>query len=432
MMHRPAIEALHGRTGSVAAGRGPARSGNRAASGSRFGAFRLRRRLLAAAAALVIAGQAQAATLIQPAPYQMVRSLRNLQDKVASGKAEALPLLRLLLVRIGKQFGEVDPGQWDEPRNQYAAITYLLNGGNPDAVRAVLAHAKTTPAVKEILHGAIAYAEGDQASVVKTFAGLKPGELPFDLLDSIYLVSAAPLAETDPLAALGRLDYVRLTAPGSLLEEAAIRRSLALAGKVGDVAKFRLIARDYLQRFGASPYLQDFLVQCVKGLVAHKGKITDEQIAKTAGFALEPVRLSLYLRLARAALLDGQPARAQFAAGKADALAAKRGATSLQAQLYGDIGGVATTGAGIAAKRLATIPRDKLHPADAVLLDAALVLAKEITTPPSPADVTVPVNQPAVENTAKRQADTEAFNSTVSEARSALSQIDKLLGVKAR
>lgn len=395
----------------------------------------VRRSILALVSALMIVGPAVASPVL-PDPYEMVRSLRNLQDKVAAGKTEALPLLRLLLVRIGRQFREIDPKKWSEARNQYAAVTYLLNGGNPDVVRAVLGSIKGTAETEKILEGAFAYAEGDPASVLKAFAGLKPGTLPFDLLDSIYLVSAAPLAEKDPLAAMGRLDYVRLTAPGSLLEEAAIRRSLSLAGKLGKAWKLRLMARDYLLRFGHSPYLEDFLQQLVQGVVLLKGKITDDQIAEMASFAPDRVRLSLYLRLARGELLGGQPHRAQFAAHEAEDLAKKFGTDSVQAKLYAAVGGVTTSNVEAAVEKLSMIPRKDLHPADVGLLDAAQTLAREITGPPvttAPSktdDSAAPilVNMPAIEDTPGQKSDLAAFDATVGKAKAALSQVDKLLG----
>lgn len=392
-------------------------------------------RVLAFSAVVLVGGRALAAP-VQPEPYEMVRSLRNLQDRIAAGRAEALPLLRLLLARIGREFRDVDQATWVEPRNRYAAVTYLLNGGNPDAVRAALDTPGADPGTRKLLDGALAYSEGDPSRMLTAFGGIEPGKLPFDLLDSIYLVSAGPLSSTDPLAALGRLDYVRLTAPGSLLEEAAIRRSLGLAGKVGDAGKVRIMARNYLTRFGQSPYLEDFLTQLADGIVALRDKISDEEIVDIASFAPDRVRGSFYLRLARSEILGGQPARAEFAADKASELAKQLGAESLQAKLYSAIGGVATPDVEDAAKRLAAIPDSQLHPADAVLRDAALTLAREITSAPprsteaatmaqnAPQDI----NAPAIEETPKRQADMAAFNATVGKAADVLSQVDQLLG----
>ncbi len=58
---------------------------------------------------------------------------------------------------------------WDNPENVYAAIVYLFNGGNPEAVRKVLTGLKSGTVPDGLVKGALAYASGQTIEVVKLF-----------------------------------------------------------------------------------------------------------------------------------------------------------------------------------------------------------------------------------------------------------------------
>ncbi len=81
------------------------------------------------------------ADLPSPEPYLLVRSMRMLQDQVASGKPEALPMLNRVLGHIADQLASAKPEVWQKPANAYAIFVYLLNGGNPQVVRNILTSA---------------------------------------------------------------------------------------------------------------------------------------------------------------------------------------------------------------------------------------------------------------------------------------------------
>ena len=116
-------------------------------------------------------------------------------------------------------------------------------------------------------------------------------DVPIELVASIYLVTATQLAAIDAGTALKRLDYIRLNAPGTLLEEAALRRGLIIAARLGDKDKVRLLARNYLQRFAFSPYSEDFFRQLVDALMEIKDKISNEEIEEIASLAWPGARL---------------------------------------------------------------------------------------------------------------------------------------------
>jgi chemotaxis protein MotC len=374
------------------------------------------------------------ADMLAPEPYLLVRSMRMLQDQVASGKPEALPMLNRVLAHVSRQFKEAKPEAWDKPANAYALFIYLLNGGNPDVVRGIISTLKPDQIDPKLIAGSLAYADGDALRIVENFQQLPPN-LPAELNASIYLVTASQLASIDAITALKRLDYIRLNAPGTLLEEAALRRGLSIAAGLGEKDKLLNLARNYLQRFDRSPYSEDFYRQLVEALLKLKGKTSEEEIKDLAVLAWPGARMPFYLRLARGSIVNGDLARARFAAREAEELATMLKADNTQARLYLAVSNVGSDETGEAGRILASLPKDRLHGRDVKLLEAAMVMAGKITEQPR---VTSAAVEPQVISTPKAlmqapqktpqlsNADTE--DAMITETRRKLDAIDAILG----
>ena len=54
------------------------------------------------------------------------------------------------------------------------------------------------------------------------------------------------------------VDIARLEAPGTLIEEAAVRRGIEIAAKLGDAERFEFFAIRYASRFPRSMYAEAF------------------------------------------------------------------------------------------------------------------------------------------------------------------------------
>lgn len=385
-------------------------------------------------------------------PYKLVRSLRMLQDQVVAGKPEAVVMLNKLLGFVSTDMSRAQPEVWDKPENIYAAIIYLFNGGNPEAVRKALANLKTDTVPQELVKGALAYASGQTIEVVKLFSVPLAPEVPAELKASIVLVTANQMMAFDPATALLRLDQVRLEAPGTLFEEAAIRRSLPIAAKLGAADKVRLLSRNYLQRFRHSPYMRDFMAQFVDTTLKLSDRIGDEELVKLIGSADPLLQYTLYLQIARGALVDGQTERARFMSAEARKLAGHLNADPTRANLYAAASDVASDSAGSALRELSQISPDHLQEPDRKLLKAAEAVGAIVTRAP---DTTSRAKRSADEREVPRMAVADApqlpaqqtlsapvevdFNSartrseadlqkTMENARRKLAEIDALLG----
>ncbi|MEK1852692.1 MAG: chemotaxis protein MotC [Phyllobacterium sp.] len=385
---------------------------------------------------LPLATAAAQVNLPAPEPYLLVRSMRMLQDQVASGKPEALPMLNRVLGHIAEQLRAARPEVWQKPANAYSIFVYLLNGGNPEVVRAILTSTKLDRIDPKLVAGSLAYAEGDTLRTIENFQEL-PADAPSELVASIYLVTATQLAALDAGTALKRLDYIRLNAPGTLLEEAALRRGLIIAARLGDKDKVRLLARNYLQRFAFSPYSEDFFRQLVDAVTELKDKISNDEIEEVASLAWPNARLPFYLRIARGAIVGGNLSRARFISVRADALAVAMRADDTQAKLYLAISNVGSDKTGDAKFMLSKLPKERLHDRDVKLLDAAMAMASRILAQPIPELETVqkpdvisapvPASVPAKATPLRA----EAADPLIDETRKKLDAIDALLG-KAR
>lgn len=376
------------------------------------------------------------ADMPSPEPYLLVRSMRMLQDQVASGKPEALPMLNRVLGHIAGQLEAASPDVWQKPANAYAILIYLLNGGNPQVVRNILTTTKLDSISPKLVAGSLAYADGNPLGIVDNFSGELPPDIPSELVASISLVTAAQLAAIDAPTALKRLDFIRLTAPGTLLEEAALRRGLMMAANLGDKDKVKLLARNYLQRFALSPYSEDFFRQLVDAVMVLKGKISNDEIEEIASLAWTGARLPFYLRIARGAIVVGDMPRARFMSEKAKALAQSIKTDDTQAQLYLGISNVGTDKTTDAVKMLSELPKDRLHERDLKLLEAATAMGGRILEQPSVVPGETPqksvVKAGAATTDTKVKVDTPKSEVTIDpmidETRKKLDAIDALLG----
>jgi len=316
---------------------------------------------------------------------QMVRNLQHIHDSVARGEKVARAKQARLLGDIGRRFANSSPQTFSQAENLYALVTYLFNGGNPAYVETIL---KTIPSdVIEpfLLDGALAYAKGDEAGLVQALGSVDLDRLgwgvwPQDLRLSAYLALALHLAMDDPKAAQERLAFVRTLAPGTLFEEAALRREVRLDVLLQDHFAMRRVIHSYASRFSSSPYASDFWREIRLALPMLESGFDDDTLASLAVMMPEKEQYMLYLRIARSTLLEGRMQRATFAATHALELARalKIKGQSVPARLYLAATLAATQQADEAIAMLGDISRQDLPNRDRPLFDAVFHIARAV------------------------------------------------------
>lgn len=342
---------------------------------------------------LLSAGHAPAA-FAQDAlqPYQLVRSLQLVQDRIASGDHAALPMQAKLLEMADARLRAADADDFKDPKNLRALLVYGMSGGNPVTVEAAASRAQTDPQSLAIAKGIISYLNGRPAEAIETLKPIDPMTLPSDIGAFLALVKGSLLATEEPAKALKLLDEARLLGPGTLVEEAALRRSVGIAATIGDGARFALASTQYVEDYLYSPYASQFADSFVSGVIALHMAMSVDKLADITAM-MDPEREKvIYLRIARRAAIDGLNDLSTFASARAgqgrDGI---HNADDPRASLYAGLSTVTSGTIDDVRAALGKIDRSKLSEGDRALLDAAQAVASEVIAPPT----ALPVEKPA-------------------------------------
>jgi chemotaxis protein MotC len=199
----------------------------------------------------------------------------------------------------------------------------------------------------------------------------------------LALVAANSIAPSDPAAAVKYFDWARLNAPGSIIEETALRRSVVLSMAAENYDKALDYSKRYARRYILSPYAGQFADMFVTLAVEHPKNVSHDKIEEILGSMETSRQREVYLRIARKAALAGELDLTRFCAGKAKALLdGKSENSAILADLYSGMADMPTAEVAQALKNLASLPDEKLTDRDRKLRDAATFLASEMTAEP--------------------------------------------------
>ncbi|TIQ38675.1 MAG: chemotaxis protein MotC [Mesorhizobium sp.] len=343
------------------------------------------RTVIGRAVGLLLAAGLPAAAFAQDdglQPYQLVRSLQLIQDRIAGGDHAAMPMQAKLLEMTDARLRAADAEDFKDPKNFRALLVYGMSGGNPVTVAAAASRATTDPQSLAIAKGIVAYLNGRPAAAIEILKPIDPMSVPPDLGAFLALVKGSLLATDEPAAALTLLDQARLLSPGTLVEEAALRRSVGLAVAQGDAARFALASTQYVAGYLYSPYASQFADSFVSGVIQLHMSISQDKLADITSM-MDPEREKvIYLRIARRAAIDGLSDLSAFASARAEqGRSGKGNQDDPRAVLYSSLSTVTSATIDDVRTRLGKIDRGKLSESDRALLDAAQAVAGEVVAP---------------------------------------------------
>ncbi len=336
-------------------------------------------------------GGAFAAGLAVP-PYEAIRSLQKLQDRMADGDAVAQAAHARTIDTVATAFAEAKPSTWGDKRNARALILYLFSGGSAPVIAAAIPPDALPQAYRALYVGALAYGSGDDEAAKTSLSPIDARTLPSGLGGHLALLQATLAGAGDASKAVALLDLARLLEPGTLVEEAALRKEMSLIGATGDLDKFALLTRRYLNAFGRSIYADNFRQLVATSATQVGGADTAEAAGKLAKLTagLEPrERRRLYLLIAREAVVAGRLNMAAIAGATAKGLAqgSAQGADADAARAALYLGAATIAGTryeeGVAA--LMAVAPGRLDAKDRALRASALALADMIRAPVAPA-----------------------------------------------
>lgn len=365
-------------------------------------------------------------------PYQMVRSLELVQDRIAGGDHAALPMQKKLLELIDTRFRTAESHEFGERRNFDALLVYAMSGGNPETVSASLKGLSLGDVDRAATDGVLNYLGGNVAEASRAMVSVEPTVHAQDVAAFLALVKGSVVAGEDIKSGLALLDRARLLAPGTLVEEAALRRTLALAVPNGDVERFTRAAEQYSRRFLRSPYAAQFADTFVAGILALKDSIDLARVEQAVSWMTQEQARTVYLRLARRAAIDGNTALLEFASRRstADAEAEAETASDVsdaRSELYASISSVTSDSVDAVLDRLIELDASKLSSADRALLEAARAIATEVVAPVTAQTIRPPAEEAQNAAAGGDAADDARIDPLVTSARARLEEIDRLL-----
>jgi len=351
-------------------------------------------RALAAAAMLVGLGLGAAAAA-ESSISDLTFDLQALQARIATGDKAAYASQAERIAAVGAAIAAAKPEIWQSKRETDALVIYLLSGGQPRDVVHLLESGAVPPDEIPLIRGALAYALGNEAEAEKRLAGVDASRLSLRLAGPMAFAQSVIETGRDPAKAIALLDLARLLAPGTLVEEAALRREIMLHADRRDVDNVARLARQYASRFGASVYADGFL-QALAGALAQTGAIENAtNFDKFQPFfaALNPgTRRGFLLGLARAATTSGRFEVAASAAAAALKGVAADSVEEARGKLYDAMARILTPDYDAGLAELQGVSPTKLERRDQELLVAARGVATFLRQPPanaptSPTDV---------------------------------------------
>jgi chemotaxis protein MotC len=334
-----------------------------------------------ATAATTGTARAEAAAL---EPYQMVRSLQLVQDRVAIGDHAALPIQRKLLEMIDARIRRADPQTLGQTANLRALLIYAMSGGNPETFRDAVDRMELPEADSRLAVAVMSYLHGASRAAEAALKPIDPMAQPRELASFLALIKGSVISLEDPSGALKLLDKARLLSPGTLVEEAALRRSIALAATVGDAARFAHACDQYVRAYLRSPYASQFADALVNGIITLHKSIDRPAIDATIALMSMEQRKVVYLRIARRAAIEGLVELSNYAAERAEAVKPPSSpAEDPRVLLYTSLTTVTTEPMEIIRDKLGRIDRSSLSAGDRELLDALTAMTEEISAAPT-------------------------------------------------
>jgi chemotaxis protein MotC len=360
-------------------------------------------------------------------PYRLVRTLETVQDSIAAGSREAHLYQRELISNIARALPSVADQDWREPRNSRAAIIFALSGGDPSILSKLLSLSPIPCVEDDLLKGLLEYSKGRSQEAQKLLTKIDPRSLDSRTGGHLALAQSMLVASEDPKKAVALLDIARLIAPGTLVEEAALRRESVLTAQVEDFKKFEMLASQYFRRFPKSVYANDFIRRfassVVNGKYAESATMFQGLTEVFAGLEEEKQRFA-YAAIAESAITGGRLQLALLAARKLADTAKTDAKYSLRAKLYEAAALLVGDDYDLAAAQLKSINRAELSPRDRPLLDAALALSARLRAPPQ---VDGPVTSPPVSAEQAKDDELSKPSPLVGKANEAISKADQLL-----
>jgi chemotaxis protein MotC len=305
---------------------------------------------------------------------QSSRQLQRAHVAMAQGDSGAIAAQRRILMDMATRIAANSGKNVADVKQDRAVVSYLLSGGPPEPVVALLSNNRLPENEDRLVRGALAYVLGRRDAAAQLLANIDPKTLDPSIAGEIAFAQSVVENESDKQKSLQSLDEARLLSPGGLVEEAALRREVVVAAKLRDFARFYLLSRQYLERFQSSIYAPEFMKKLEFWIVAYdlvRDKDSLDRLAPVLRWYPPTEATRIRLSIARAATLNGRLELADVAAERVLASTSATEAMKVRARLYQGAAKTLSDAYGDGTAELANIDPSTLDEADRDLLGAA-------------------------------------------------------------
>jgi len=315
----------------------------------------------------------------------LVDDLRRMQLRIAQGDKAAYAAELNQLKTIGAAIATASPETWKDKREADSLVIYILSGGTLAAVEPLLRGDAVIESERSLARGALAYVTNHETEAAALLKETSLTALDARLAGEVAFARSVVETKRNAKAAIELLDWARLLSPGGLVEEAALRREIALLAEARDAGRAAMLIRQYVTRFGSSLYAAEFL-RDLAGAVARLGLADDAANYKLVSGAIAALppdgRRDFLLNMARSAVVS-----AKFAAAAAAATEALEGSRAdspeaMRARLYLATSRLFSDAYDAAIADLQSLSASQLDRADLGLLAAARRVAAELRIAP--------------------------------------------------
>ena len=314
-----------------------------------------------------------------------VDELRRMQAKVAEGDKTAYSAELNQLKTIGAAIATAAPETWKNKREADSLVIYILSGGSLADVAPLLKGDAVIESERSLARGALAYVTNHEADAIALLGETNLTALDSRLAGEVAFARSVLETKRDAKAAVDLLDWSRLLAPGGLVEEAALRREIALLAEANDVTRLAMLTRQYVTRFSASLYAADFL-RDLAGAVVRLGLADDPANYKLIANAVASLppdgRRTFLLNLAKSGIVNARFGVAALAATEALESSTTDSPETMRARLYLAAGRLFSDGYDAAVADLRTLSESKLDRSDASLLSEVRRVAAQLRVLP--------------------------------------------------
>ena len=316
----------------------------------------------------------------------MMIDLQRLQVKMAQGDKSAYSKSQDKLKAIGLAIAAASEDSWKDKMQTDAAVAYVLSGGQPRVIARLLESGWIPDSADNLMRGALAYSAGREREAEGLLGNIDARKMSLRLAGQLAYAQSVLKTSRDPEGALNLLDLSRLLAPGSLVEEAALRREILLAGDRRESERVIFLARQYVERFGQSIYAQDFILGLATNSVRFRliDQLSDlDKFKSLMALATQEQRRGFLLSVARASIVAGRMDLAGPAAADGLAESPRGSPDEARGQMYVAASRISTESYENGVAELKTVERARLSTADQNLLAAVISAATHLRDAPS-------------------------------------------------